>query len=387
MRFPLFPLKIAAAIGVVAVAALLLGLFAVSRLDSLSGRFKALETTRLPRADLAVAVERQLLLASQSIRDYALSSDRESLERAKRNLAKAADVLHAAQEAASRPELKDLAAEAGKIGFFLDAYKKAAESSVVANERLGASRARLAEAATAYDAAVDDYIGQKTAQWDKELAARYPAPDALRQHARRLKLAQVAQRAGRDVATAAGEARGERDPARLTEAEARFDAAEAALRDARAGSDDDARRLAPVFAALAEYRQAVTAVLADWKVLRETGRKILEAEHAALSGAARLGGASLAEVAGEAGRLAGSLRALRLVLGAAGWGILLFGLAFAVAMAALLGMPVRRCAAFARDLAEGRLTATLTVRSHDEVGGLAASLTEMAHRLGRRLAR
>ena len=42
MRFPLFPLKIALAVCIPAVAALLLALLAVSRLDALSGRFRTL---------------------------------------------------------------------------------------------------------------------------------------------------------------------------------------------------------------------------------------------------------------------------------------------------------------------------------------------------------
>ena len=78
MRVPLFSAKIALAVCLPAVAALVLGLFAVSRLDGLAARSKTLETARLPRADLAVAVERRLLLAAQAIRGYALSGDRDA---------------------------------------------------------------------------------------------------------------------------------------------------------------------------------------------------------------------------------------------------------------------------------------------------------------------
>ncbi len=387
MRFPLFSAKIAVAVFVPALSALLLGLFAVSRLDALADRSRALETARLPRADLAVAVERQLLLAAQAIRGYALTADREALERAKKDLAKAADALHDAREAATRPGMESLAAEAEKIGYFLDAYKKAAEASVVGNERLEADRQALSRAAETYAGAVAAYIEQKTAQWDKELAAKYPQPEPLRQHARRLKIAQAAQAAGRDVAQAAETARAGRDPGKLAEATARFDAAEAALRDARAGSDDDARRLSPAFAALADYRQAVASLLADWEALRATGRQILEAERASLTAATQLGGASLAEAAGDAGALAGSLRGSRLTLLAAAWGILALGAVFAVAAAMALGLPVRRCAFFARDLSDGRVIGNLAVSGRDEVGRLAESLREMARRIGKRLAR
>lgn len=387
MRFPLFSAKIAVAVFLPAAAALLLGLFAVSRLDAMADRSRTLETARLPRADLAVAVERQLLLAAQAIRGYALTADREALERAKKDLAKAADALHDAREAASRPGMESLAAEAEKIAYFLDAYKKAAEASVAGNERVDADRQALSRAAEAYAAAVSSYSDQKTAQWDKELAAKYPQPDPLRQHAKRLKLAQVAQAAGRDVVEAAETARAGRDPAKLAEAIPRFDAAEAALRDARAGSDDDARRLSPAFAALADYRQAVGVLLTDWEALRVTGRQILEAERASLAAATQLGGASLAEAAGDAGALATALRASRLTLLAAAWGILILGAVFAVAAAMALGLPVRRCAFFARDLSDGRVTGNLAVSGLDEVGRLAESLREMARRLGKRLAR
>lgn len=387
MRFPLFPVAIGLAVGLPAVAALLLGLLAVSRLDILSERSRALETGRLPRADLAVSVERRLLLAAQAIRGYALTADREALERAKKDLAKAADALHDAREAGSRPGMAGLAAEAEKIGRLLDAYKKAAEGSVVANERVADDRAALVRAADAYQAAVLAYQELKTAAWDKDLAVKYPVPDTLRLQAKRLKAAQTAQDAGRDVREAAETARAGRDPARLAEAADRFEAAEAALREARGPGDEDGRRVAAAFAALAEYRQAVATLLADWETLRATGRQILEAERAALAAASELGGASLAEAAGDAGGLAASLRTSRLLLGGAGWGILVLGAVFAVAMAVVLGRPVRRCAFFARDLSVGRLTGRLDAAGPGEVGLLAESLREMARHLGKRLAR
>lgn len=387
MRFPLFSAKIAVAVFAPALAALLLGLFAVSRFDALADRSHQLETARLPRADLAAAVQRQILLAAQAIRGYALTADRDTLEQAKKDLAKAADTLHDAREAATRPGMESLAAEAEKIVYFLDAYKKAAEASVAGNERVDADRQGLARAADAYAGAVAAYIDQKTAQWDKELAAKYPQPDVLRQHARRLKAAQTALAAGRDVSEAAETARANREPAHLTEAIPRFDAAESALRDARNGSDDDARRLTPAFSALSDYRQAVNLLLTDWQALRATGRQILEAERAALAAATKLGGSSLAEAASDAGALAGSLRAARLTLGLAGWAILILGAAFAVGAAFVLGMPVRRCAFFARDLADGRVTGQLAVSGRDEVEQLAESLREMARRIGKRLAR
>ena len=387
MRFPLYPAKIGAAVWLPAVAALLLGLFAVSRLDGLVERSRNLETARLPRADLAVAVERRLLLAAQAIRGYALSGEREALERAKKELAQAADALHAAKEAASRPGMEGLAAEAAKIGFFLDTYKKAAESAVSANDRVVQARAGLTTAQDAYAAAVAGYIELKTAQWDKELAGKYPQPEPLRLYAKRLKTAQAAQDAGRDVRLAAESAKADRDPAELSQALARYDEAEAALRDIKAGSDEETKRLAPVFAALAGCRQAAAALLSDWEALRATGRQIIEAERAALAAGTELGGASLAEAAADASGLANALTASRLLLGGAAWGILLLGAAFAVAMALALGLPVRRCSLFARDLSDGRITDKLSVSGRDEVGLLAESLQEMARRSGKRLAR
>ena len=387
MRFPLFPLKIGLAVALPAAAALLLGLLAVARLDSLADRTAFLEAGRLPRADLAMAVERRLLLAAQAIRGYALSADREALAKAKEDLARAAEALHEARLAADRPGMEGLAAEAGRIETLLEIYKRAAEDSVAANERVAADRAALGTAQDGLDAALASLAELRLALWDKELAARYPQPEALRQHARRIRLAHTAQAAGRDVRQAAETARAERDPARLAEALARYDEAEGAVRDSRSGGEEDSKRAAAAFAALADCRRAAATLLADWEALRETGRRILEAERVALAAARSLGGVSLAEVAGDAGALAGALRGVGVWLGVAAWAVLILGLGFAVVMAVLLGMPARRCAAFARDLAEGRLTASLDVTGRDEVGQLAGTLREMARRMGRRLAR
>jgi HAMP domain-containing protein/CHASE3 domain sensor protein len=386
MRFPLFSAKLGLAVALPTLAALFVGLFAVSRLDALADRAKNLETARLPRADLAAAVERRLLVAAQAIRGYALSGERETLERAKKELAQAADAVHAAREAADHPGMASLAVEAEKIGYFLDAYKKAAESSVSANERVADDRAALAGAAEKFAAAATAYADWKTTQWDKELAGKYPQPDPLRQHAKRLRGIQAAMTAGRDPQLAAESARAARDPALLVAAVPRLDDAESALRDLK-GGDEDAKRLAPVFAALAEYRQAIATLLTDWEALRATGRQILEAERAALSAGTDLGGATLTEAASDAGNLATSLNRSRIWLVVASVIVAAAGLTFAVLAAVFLGTPVRRCAFFARDLAVGRVTGNLAAAGIDEVGLLADSLREMARRIGKHFAR
>lgn len=386
MRFPLYPAKLGLAVALPALAALLIGLFAVTRLNALTDRSKDLETARLPRADLAATVERRLLVAAQAIRGYALSGERDALERAKKELAQAADAVHAAREAADHPGLANLAAEAEKIGYFLDAYKKAAESSVSANERVAADRAALTEAGDKFAEAATAYADWKTAQWDKELAAKYPQPDPLRQHARRLKGIRAAMVAGRAPLLAAAEAKAARDPSLLTAAIPRLDEAEKALRDLK-GSDDEAKHLAPAFAALAAYRQAIANLLSDWEALRATGRQILEAERAALSAGNALGGSTLTEAASDASSLSTSLNRSRVWLVVVSVVVALAGLTFAGLTAIFLGLPVRQCAFFARDLSVGRLTGDLTAAGNDEVGLLAESLREMARRLGKHFAR
>jgi HAMP domain-containing protein len=388
MRFPLYPLKLGLAVLLPVLAALLLGLFASPRLNVLADRARSLETVRLPRADLAVAVERRLLLAAQAIRGYALSGDRESLDKAKKELAQAADALHAAREAAGdHPGMAGMAAEVEKIGYFLDTNKKAAEASVAGNERVTADREALTQAAQNYQDAAKAYADWKTAQWDKELAAKYPQPEPLRQHARRLKGIRAAMDAGREPALAAESARADRDPALLVAAVPQLDEAEAKLRDLKAGSDEDAKRLVAVFSALSDYRQAIAMLLADWEALRATGRQILEAERAALTAGTDLGGSTLTESAGDAATLASYLDRARLGTILATCGVALVGLVFAGLAAFVLGGPVRRCALFARDLSVGRLTGDLGTAGRDEVGLLAESLREMARRLGKRLAR
>lgn len=386
MRFPLFPTKLGLAVFLPVLAALLLGLFGASRLASLSDRIRDLEAVRLPRADLATTVERRLLFAAQAVRNYALTDEREALDRAKKELAQAADTLHAAREAGDHPGMAGLSAEAEKIAGYLDTYKKAAEDSVAANERVATDRAALAQAADDFSAAAQGYADWKTAQWDKELAARYPQPEPLRQHAKRLKTIEAVLVAGREPLVAAEKARAARDPSLLTAAAPGLDAIEGMLRGLK-GSDDENKKLAPVFTALSAYRQAIAVLLHDWGALRDTGRRILEAERAALSAGTDLGGANLSETASEASTISTVLSRSRITLLLVTLVVGAIGAVFAVLAAVALGMPVRRCAGFARDLSLGRVTGALVASSRDEVGVLAESLREMARRLGKRLAR
>lgn len=167
----------------------------------------------------------------------------------------------------------------------------------------------------------------------------------------------------------------------------RLDEAEGILRELKGGGDEDNKRLGPVFTALADYRQAIAVLLADWEALRTTGRQILEAERAALAAGTDLGGATLTEAASDASTLGTSFTRTRIGVMVTTWGVAVLGAVFAVLAAMVLGLPVRRCAFFARDLSVGRLTGSLTAAGRDEVGLLAESLREMARRLGKRLAR
>jgi len=395
-RFPVYPVKILIAAGlpvVLAVAACL----AAATAQNASGRSaEALAQVAFGRAQAAVRLERQALLTSHHLRGYALTGERHFLDEAKKELAEALTRMQEFKATASRTSQADgadgadVAEEAERLAWLVDAYKKAAEAVVGQNEA-------VAEARTAFEAAgnrladlADAFAERKKAAL-VELAVKYPPGMLVRAVSDRIFYAQDMAGIARAVLAAEAEAGRARRPELLRAALDRLDgldgrAAKLAPQAAQA-AEADAKDAAELAAVAGEFGKAAGHLAKEWELLHASGRTLALAERDALEAAAKaVESAAAAERTGMEAFTSELALQKSLV-----WSLLLLTVALGVAWVVLavrfLGVPVARCAAFAFQLATGRVPRGLAVSGRDEVGILAESLREVSRRFGRSFAR
>jgi|GEM_PF-1181996 len=413
-RFPVYPVKILIAAGlpvVLAVAACL----AAATAQNASGRSaEALAQVAFGRAQAAVRLERQALLTSHHLRGYALTGERHFLDEAKKELAEALTRMQEFKATASRGSQTgqasqagqadgadgadgasgagraDAAVEAERLAWLVDAYKKAAEAVVGQNEA-------VAEARTAFEAAgnrladlADAFAERKKAAL-VELAVKYPPGTLVRAVSDRIFYAQDMAGIARAVLAAEAEAGRARRPELLRAALDRLDgldglAAKLAPQAAQA-AEADAKDAAELAAVAGEFGKAAGHLAKEWELLHASGRTLALAERDALEAAAKaVESAAAAERTGMEAFTSELALQKSLV-----WSLLLLTVALGVTWVVLavrfLGVPVARCAAFAFQLATGRVPRGLAVSGRDEVGILAESLREVSRRFGRSFAR
>ncbi|KUG28356.1 hypothetical protein ASZ90_001766 [hydrocarbon metagenome] len=395
-RFPVYPVKILIAAGlpvVLAVAACL----AAATAQNASGRSaEALAQVAFGRAQAAVRLERQALLTSHHLRGYALTGERHFLDEAKKELAEALTRMQEFKATASRTSQADgadgadVAEEAERLAWLVDAYKKAAEAVVGQNEA-------VAEARTAFEAAgnrladlADAFAERKKAAL-VELAVKYPPGTLVRAVSDRIFYAQDMAGIARAVLAAEAEAGRARRPELLRTALDRLDgldgrAAKLAPQAAQA-AEADAKDAAELAAVAGEFGKAAGHLAKEWELLHASGRTLALAERDTLEAAAKaVESAAAAERTGMEAFTSELALQKSLV-----WSLLLLTVALGVAWVVLavrfLGVPVARCAAFAFQLATGRVPRGLAVSGRDEVGILAESLREVSRRFGRSFAR
>ncbi|QLA17886.1 hypothetical protein [Desulfolutivibrio sulfoxidireducens] len=386
-RIPLFSIKIALAVGLPVLLAVLACFAAASVLTSTHDEAGMVAEVFSRRADAAARLERRTLMTAHHLRGYALTGERHFLEEAKKELAAALERLQRLKEASGAAGAGPFAEEVERVAWLVEAYKKSAESIVGQNEA-------VAEVRTAFEAAGNRLVelGDELAKAKKaaltELAVKYPQGEMVRKFAQRIYHAQDLAEAGRAVLLAEAEAGRARRPEMLRAALGRFDGMDQWIGGLRSqASEDEIKKIDEIASTGEEFRKAAEDLVAQWDVLHAAGRTLALAERDALAAVSRA-----AENAAVEERIAlERLSSTYAVSGALVWGFLgvtlLFGLAWLILAVRFLGIPVTRCAAFAVALVRGRVPGDLRVGGRDEVGRLAESLRELSRRFGRTFAR
>jgi CHASE3 domain sensor protein len=386
-KIPVYPLKILVAVGLPAILAVAVCLAATTIQRSTGKAASALADAAFGRAEAAARLERQTLLTAHHLRGYALTGERHFLEEAKKELATALTRMQELKAAAIRTGDVAFVEEAERVSWLVESYKKAAEAIVGQNEV-------VAEARTAFEAAGDRFVDLADAFSARkkaaliELAVKYPPGTLVRAVSDRIFHAQNLALAAREVLAAEAQAGRARKPEMLRSSLARLDELDSHVNALHAqASEEDAKAASELAATLDELRKAADRLAREWELLHASGRTLALAERDALGAASTaVENASVVEHKGMES-FASELVLQKSLL----WTLLAVTVSFAVVWIILavryLGIPVFRCAAFAQQLAGGRVPRGLAVSGRDEVGVLAESLRELSRRFGRSFAR
>lgn len=388
MKLPLFSLKLLAALLTLALIGAIPTALALSRLTAGRAQAESLARGAVEEAVLLARLERQALLTASNIRGYALTSDRRFLDEAKKELAAVSDELQRVLSVTTKAQAGQAEwAERDKIGYLVEDYKKLAEMTVAVNQAVITARTDFEAALAHFEKNARALSDLEAAALERELSAKYPAPDKLRTLSRRKALAEEALALVPVVRAAAQTAKAEREPRFLREAVNALEPVRESLAGLGPQGEEAQKALAEARQALAEVQKAGADLLGEWRMLQETGRKLAEAERSLL--AAARSGADQARVRAEEGfaNLSGHLSDSAMVLRIVALAGALMALAVIVLTVSRLGLPVWRLAAYAGHLVKGNLHKTLSVSGRDECGQLAESLREIARRIGRSWAR
>ncbi|NDY56604.1 hypothetical protein G3N56_07590 [Desulfovibrio sulfodismutans] len=386
-KIPVYSLKILFAVGLPTALAVIACLAAATAQNASGRSAEALAQVAFGRGEAATRLERQTLLTAHHLRGYALTGERHFLEEAKKELAVALTRMQELKASASRAGGVEFAEEAERVAWLVDAYKKAAEAIVGQNEAVAEARNAFEAAGNRFADLAEAYAARKKAAL-VELAVKYPPGTLVRAVSDKIFHALDLAGIAREVLAAEAEAGRVRRPEILRAAMERLGGVDALVEGLRPqASEADIKDAMEIAAVAGEFDKAAGHLAKEWELLHASGRTLALAERDALEAASRaVESAAVVERKGMEA-FASELTVQKSLL----WTLLVLTLAFGVVWIVLavrfLGIPVSRCAAFAFELATGRVPKGLSVSGRDEVGILAESLREVSRRFGRSFAR
>jgi methyl-accepting chemotaxis protein len=383
-RIPVFPLKVALAVGLPVCVAVLACFAAARALTATHDQAGMVSEVVSRRAEVAVQLERRTLLTAHHLRGYALTGERHFLDEAKKELAEALERLQRLREASGASGQGAFAEEAERLAWLVEATSRRPRSWWARTRPWPSPGPRSRPPEPLRGVGRGHGRGQEGGL--NEIAVKYPRASWCAASPEDLSRPGVG-RGWPGRAFGRGRGRPGRRPDILARGLDRFEVLPGPSGASAQATEEDAKAIDELAPAGEEFRKASEQLAAEWDVLHAAGRTLALAERDALAAVARASENAVAEEKAGLGRLSAEYALSRgLVWGFLGM-TLLFGVAWIVLAVRLLGVPVTRCAAFAVALVRGRVPGGLSVAGRDEVGGLAGALREMSRRFGRAFAR
>jgi methyl-accepting chemotaxis protein len=375
--------KLTLGFGLVILLVLVVGGLAVFNMMNIQVEAEKLQGSYVPEVRIANRMERSVLRAVFDLRKYTALFDEEGLTAGREWLGKADEAIAEAEELANRyAHLVVLRDEIARINTTLDQYKASLDETEAKITQITSQRTVLDDAAAAYLQATGGYLENQKRNFDEELAGD-ASEAALSERFRKVYLLNDAIDIMNGVRVTAFKAQLDRDYGQLEGAIERIDQiGELAVEiNAITRQAQDLARLDTIADARQEYRDALEAILAQYRELESINAQRAELYTELIAEAQAVANAGITttqEIADRTvQRISASVTMIAVGIGVA----LLVAVLITIALTRSVVSGLTSGVAFAQSLARGDLTARLDIDQRDEVGLLANTLQEMGNQL------
>jgi len=372
--------KLGVGFGLLIIIAMVLGLVAVFNMNNISEKSGWLANEYVPEVKIANNIERYSLQTMYAMRGYGFTEEQSYYNEGINNLNEVKKYIDEAQALSDRStQLVKLNDAIGETEIAVNTYENLVAETQQVNKSLIGLRDNMDQAAAAYMKNCMAYLDNQNENMSNEISR------GSVQQSRLLKITLINDiiDLGNGIRVSNFKSQATRDPNLFREAMTRFPDIENKLTEIEKYTKEDAdlRALANIHQASDQYEKAMTNFLDNWLKREElniarndAGDKVLEnSKNVAVAGVT-----NTQEISNEAIGLLSTSSS-----------VMIFGLLFALVLGAVFAYvitkaitgPIVKGVAFARQIAEGDLTATVDVDQKDEIGDLASALGGMVAKI------
>jgi methyl-accepting chemotaxis protein len=374
--------KLGIGFGLLILISMILGGLAVYNMSNISEKSTYLAEQYVPEVKLANHVERNSRETMYNMRGYSLSENpaylnegRQFLNRLDKNISEAR------QLARESSQLVKLNEEIDRVETQVEEYKNLVDETVEVNENLDKQRNQMDISAENFMEGCFAYLESQNEQLESEIS-QGASEQALRERHDKITWINNIIDEGNAVRVANFKSQAKRDPDAFKKALNDFDIAQFMNQIEQVTYlDADKRALDEISKAADNYTLAMSNFIEDWQYREELNKnrdvaatEVLTATEAV----AEAGITNTSDIANEAVALLSTSS-----------NVMVYGLIFAMILGIILAViitraitvPLNKGVTFAKEVADGNLTATVDVYSKDEVGNLADALRGMVNKL------
>ncbi len=375
--------KLGVGFGILILLSVILGGLAVINMNQVSTRSGYLSDEYVPEVSIASGIERTSLQTMYAMRGYGFTENEDFLEigrgklnEVKQNLDKARDLSREATQ------LKALEGAIGVVEEALSNYEDLANQTVEVNRQLVDLRNDMDIAAGNFVINCMAYLDSQNESFKNEVRTGRANNTLLNERHQKITWINDVLDAGNEMRIGNFKAQSLRDPEMLENTVKAFSISEI-MQNLRSITREaaDMQALDNVDESANNYVLAVNTFLEAWNKREGLNTARTDAADVVLEEAQKVAETGISrtlDISREASALLQTSSGV--MIGGLIFAMVL-GIIFAFIITGAITKPIGKGVAFAREIAEGNLTATIDVDQKDEVGQLAAALKNMANKL------
>lgn len=375
--------KLGGGFGAILVIAAVLGIMAIFNFSSIRTKSNLLDREYVPEVEIANSIERNSLMTMFAMRGYGYTEEESFLKEGRSYLKAVNEELDRADAlAAEATSLVKLSSAVAKVREAVSTYEELVDKTVEQNSKLQQDREKMDMEAAAYMKNCEEFLQSQNDNMMREVQ-QGAGSAAISQRLQKITLTNDIIDLGNAVRIGNFKAQATRSPEVMRQAMKDFEEVSRKYESLRRITRDrnDLAMIDATEKAGNNYKNVMEDFLEVWSERERIATERVDAANIVLDGSketALAGVNATQNIAQEAASAsATSLNTMMIGLIIA----LIIGVILALVLTRGITGPVQKGVLFARQVAEGDLTATVDVDQEDEIGQLADALRGMVERL------